>query len=118
MVARETIISSADASLEVFGVLLGEDSFSVSIDMLLVGDAVIPIHLRDSPIVMKDVRGQHVPWPKQFVLVQERKVTFVNFLCYFLLFVVFCPCTISLTFLLSNSHKFHQVVRVRCLTQN
>ena len=86
VVARRTIISSADASLEVFGVLLGEDNFSVSIDVVLVGDAVIPIHLRDSPVVVKDVLGQHVPWPKQFVLVQERKVTFVNFLCYFLLF--------------------------------
>ena len=98
--------------------LLGEDNFSISVDVILVGDAVIPIHLRDSLVAVKDVLGQHVPWPKQFVLVQERNVTVVNFLCYFLLFVVFCACTISLIFLLSNNHKFHQVMRVRCLTQN
>ena len=61
VVAHETIISSVDASLEVFGVLLGEDNFSVSVDVVLVGDVVIPINLRDSPIAVKDVLGQHVP---------------------------------------------------------
>ncbi len=61
MVARGTIISSADASLEVFGVLLGEDNFSVFVDVVLVGDAVIPIHLRDCPVAVKDILGQHVP---------------------------------------------------------
>lgn len=89
VVARGTIISSADASLEVFGVLLGDDNFSVSVDVVLVGHVVLPIQYRDSPIAVKDVLGQHVPWPKVFVLVDERKVTIINFICYFILLVVY-----------------------------
>ena len=73
MVARGTIISSADDSLEVIGVLLGEDNFSVSIDMVLVGDVVIPIHLRDSPVVVKDVLGQHVPWLNSLCLYRKER---------------------------------------------
>ena len=64
VVACGTIISSANVGLEMFGVPLGEDNFSVSVNMVLVGDAVIPIHFRDSLIAIKDVQGQHVPWLK------------------------------------------------------
>ena len=43
VIACGTIISSADASLEVFWVLLEDDKFSIFVNMVLVGDIVIPI---------------------------------------------------------------------------
>ena len=59
VVARGTIILSADASLEVFGVLSGDEKFSNYVDVVLVGDALIPIQIRDNPITVKDILGQH-----------------------------------------------------------
>ena len=88
VVARETIISSVDASLEMFGVLLGDEKFYVSIDVVLVRDAVIPIYFKDSPIVVNDVLGQHVPWPKVFVLIEGKKKS--NICKLSILFFTFC----------------------------
>ncbi|KAL5547333.1 hypothetical protein UlMin_007020, partial [Ulmus minor] len=73
IVARGKIIASGQADLEVFGVKLGEDKYSVSIDEVLDGAAILPIEIRDQTLTVEDVFAQHVPWPKHLVFTEENK---------------------------------------------
>ncbi|KAL5547332.1 hypothetical protein UlMin_007019, partial [Ulmus minor] len=74
IVARGKIIASGQADLEVFGVKLGEDKYSVSIDEVLDGAAILPIEIRDQTLTIEDVFAQHVPWPKHLVFTEENKL--------------------------------------------
>ena len=55
-------------------IMLWEDNWAVSFDVVLEGDSVLPIQFGEEKIQMKDVLGQHVPWPKNLVMLNEKKV--------------------------------------------
>lgn len=67
VVAHATIIEHGDRDKEVFGIKLGDDYFCVSVDIAVDEDATVPVAIRGKNLTIKEVLGQHVPWPKQWV---------------------------------------------------
>ena len=59
---------------EVFGVQLGDDNYCVSVDVVVEGDAEIPLQLRNKKLKVNDVFSQQVPWPKKLVNLNDRLV--------------------------------------------
>ena len=59
---------------EVFGVQLGDDNYCVSVDVMVEGDAEIPLQLRNKKLKVNDVFSQQVPWPKKLVKLNVKLV--------------------------------------------
>ena len=59
---------------EVFGVQLEDDNYCVSMDVVVEGDAKIPLQLRNEKLKVNDVFSQQVPWPKKYVNLNDKLV--------------------------------------------
>ena len=59
---------------EVFGVQQGDDNYCVSVDVVVEGDAKIPLQLRNKKLKVNDVFSQQVPCPKKLVNLNDRLV--------------------------------------------
>ena len=75
VVAHATIIEHGDRDKEVFGIKLGDDYFCISIDVTVDEDAIVSVSIRGKNWTVKEVFGQYVPWPKQWVQQKVQSLT-------------------------------------------
>lgn len=74
IVALGTIIEDGNNNSRIWDIKLGTDLVRVSIDICRVEDAVIPIAMGKRKLMVIDVIGTQVPWPKSLVIIEHRKV--------------------------------------------
>ncbi|KAF5196144.1 hypothetical protein FRX31_014270 [Thalictrum thalictroides] len=56
---------------KVHNIPFGENNVRVSVDDVIIGEALLPIPVVDEYVKVKDAKGGQVAWPKKFVLTNE-----------------------------------------------
>lgn len=69
IVARGTVYETTGPNEVIHSVPLGEGNVRVSIDVVLVNDALLPIPIAGEITILGHAMGYQVAWPKKLVLV-------------------------------------------------